>query len=197
MRGRVLSPRERTLWSVLVLGVLVLVVGGSAYSAFSVTTVNEGNEFATGTVVLEDDGSGTPMFEVRDARPGQVVERCITVVYTGTVPATVRLHGSPVGALGDHLRMTITAGSLPGGTPFPSCTGFVDAGPGSTFVDSTLGAFSHSATSFETGLPVGVAERTRWRSGDAVVFRFRLTVDADAPQGMTTGEHGFTWTARS
>jgi hypothetical protein len=192
-----LDGRERLLWSALTLGILAAIVGGVAYSAFSVTTANPGNEFATGTVVLGDNDSDSPMYQVADALPGRTAERCITVAYTGSLDAAVRLHGSPIGPLGDHLALTITVGSLPDETAFSSCEGFVDAGPGSLLYDSTLKAFTDFATSFETGLPVGLPGQERWQTGDSVVFRFHLTLGADAPQGATTGRHDFTWTARS
>jgi hypothetical protein len=189
-----LRRREQGLLSVLLLGVAGLVAGGSAYSAFSATTSNEDNEFATGTVVIGDNDGGTALYQMFAQVPGHPVDRCITVVYTGTVDSTVRLHASPVGPLGDHLALTVTAGTLPADTTYPDCTGFT---AGSVELDSTLGAFASARTDWATGLAVTPPGKASWSNGDTVVYRFRLTLAATASQGATTGEHSFTWEARS
>jgi predicted ribosomally synthesized peptide with SipW-like signal peptide len=186
--------RERALLGLLLLGLAGLVAGGSAWSAFSATTTNDGNQFATGTVVIGDNDGGSMMYQVTGQAPGHAVERCITVAYTGTVDASVRLFASPVGALADHLALTITAGSLPVGTAYPDCTGFTAA---TTVFDSTLGGFAGARTDWATGLPVTPAGQASWSNGSTVVYRFRLTLAATAPQGASTGEHAFTWEARS
>jgi predicted ribosomally synthesized peptide with SipW-like signal peptide len=186
--------RERTLLSMLIVGLAALVAGGSAYSAFSATTANEGNQFATGTVVIGDNSAGSSMYQVSNQAPGHPVERCIAVAYTGSVEAGVRMYASPVSALGDHIELTVTAGSLPDGTTFPDCTGFTAA---NVVFDSTLKAFTDNRQDWGSGLAVVPPGKASWSTGDTVVYRFRLNVVSTAPQAATTGEHRFTWEARS
>jgi predicted ribosomally synthesized peptide with SipW-like signal peptide len=190
--------RERALLSLVLFGLAALVAGGSAWSAFSATTTNERNEFATGTVEIGDNDGGSWMYQVSGETPGVPVDRCIAIAYTGSAAANVRLFttfDAPVGSLADHIDVTITPGTLPGGTAYPSCTGFTAAGASAS--SSTLGAFAAARGDWASGLPLTPPGETTWTTGDTVVYRFRLTLATTAPQGASTGEHSFTWEARS
>ena len=49
-------------------------------------------------------------------------------------------------------------------------------------------------------LDAGPGSNTKWVNGDAVVYRFTLTLPGSAPaaaQGLTTGSHAFTWESRN
>ena len=56
-------------------------------------------------------------------------------------------------------------------------------------------------TSYATGvLDSGPGSNTKWVTGDAIVYRFTLTLQSTAPdsaQGTTTGPHSFVWEARN
>ena len=65
------------------------------------------------------------MYNITDAKPNDVVVRCIHVTYTGSLPSTVRLYtttaGQRVRAVRDPLDRQ---GHHARRTTFPDCTGF-------------------------------------------------------------------------
>jgi hypothetical protein len=190
---------RRAVMSVAVVGVVAVVVGAS-WSAFFSTTANPDNVFAAGTVNLGDNDAGSSMYNVSNQKPGDTVSRCVKVTYTGSLPSTVKLYASAVGAVGDYVNLTITPGS---GTPtFPGCTGFT-ADPGGAVYTGTLKGFADAYSSYNTGLvdSPGILA-TSWVSNDAVVYQFTLTLqDNNAANGgaspLSTGQHAFTWEARN
>src|SRR4051812_21852639 len=69
-------------------------------AAFNAGTTNSGNANDSGSVVLSDDDGGSAIFTSMTAPyPGDSETRCVTVTYTGTLAAQVRLRGS-VGGTG-------------------------------------------------------------------------------------------------
>ena len=173
-------------------------VGLGTYSAFSATTANSGNNITAGTVVLGDNDSGSAMYNVTNAKPGDSVQQCIKVNYTGSLASTVKLYTtSSIGALGPYIDVQIRTGS--GSPTFPGCTGFTpDA---SDIYSGTLANFGTTYNSYANGLlDAGPGNNTSWVNGDSVVYRFTLTLQASAPdaaQGTTTGSHAFTFEARN
>ena len=125
-----MSRGRKALLSLLLVGVIGTVAGVGTYSAFSATTVNPGNTFAAGTVVISDNDANAAMYSIANATPTVAVTRCIRVTYTGTLPSTVKLYtATAIGAIGPFVDLVIDKGTMPVGTAFPNCTGFVaDAG---------------------------------------------------------------------
>lgn len=155
----------------------VLIVTHSE-AAFSDTTDNTSNTFATGSVVLsDDDGGSTAMFTATGMTAGVPVVECITVTYSGTlVPAQVRLYGTTSGVLAPYVDTTIEVGS------------------GGSFGDCTL--FSPTATIYNDTLANFPVNHFDWASGQAVfspavnpesrTLRFTVTVqDVPAAQGQS------------
>jgi hypothetical protein len=190
-----MSRGRKTLLSLLLVGVLGAVAGIGTFSAFSATTVNAGNTFDAGTVSISDNDAGTAMYTIANATPGTPVVRCITVTYTGSLPASVHLYGSAVGAIGPFVDLSIDKGT--GTSPFSSCTNFTpDATP--NVYTGTLGAFAAANTNFATGAPAFPGIQTAWNQNDAVVYRFTLTLQNNsAAIGLTSGPHSFTWEAQN
>ena len=195
-RMTALSDRARkVLASLVVIGLVGTVAGLGAYSAFTSTTTNSGNSFASGTVSIVDNDSGAAMYSVSNQKPGDSVTQCIRVDYTGSLPADVKLYTpSSVGSLGQYVDVQVRPGS--GNPAFPGCTGFTaDA---ADIYNDTLANFP---TSYASGiLDTGPGSATSWVSSDAVVYRFTVTLRSSAPdaaQGLTTGSHAFTWEARN
>jgi hypothetical protein len=191
-----ISDRARkVLLSLVVIGLVGTVAGLGAYSAFTSTTTNSGNSFASGSVTLADNDSGAAMYSVSNRKPGDSVTQCIRVDYTGTLDADVKLYTpSAIGSLGPYIDVQVRPGS--GNPTFPGCTGFTpDA---ADIYNDTLANFP---TSYASGiLDAGPGSATKWVNGDAVVYRFTLTLPSSAPsaaQGLTTGSHAFTWEARN
>ena len=199
-----MSPYARlatlSKWGVLPLSVMVsgLLVWQSSYAAFSTTTVNPSNSFASGSVVLSDDDSSTAMFTATLLKPGSTGTKCIVVTSTGTLASTVELYAtgySTTNALGTYLNMVIDEGS--GGTFASSgptsCTGFVSS---ANIFTGTLASFGTTKTNFATGVgiwaPAGSGSPTR-------SYRITYTLDAATPNSAQSGTAavGFTWEAQN
>jgi hypothetical protein len=157
-------------------------------AAFSDTTDNTGNSFASGSVVLTDDDTGTAMFTVTAMTPGTPAVECITVTYSGSLtPADIRMYGTSSGALAPYLDTTIEVGT---GGSFGNCAGFT---PSSTIFNNTLANYSTTHTNWTTGLaafsaPANPTSRT-----------LRFTVDVqDNPAAQTqTASADFTFEAQA
>jgi hypothetical protein len=178
---------------------VVAVVGGLlAFGAFSVFTSqadNPGNNVTAGSVTLTDNDSGTALYNLTNAKPGDTSgAKCINVSYSG-LDADVKLYTpSAIGALGPYVNLKIEAGTqaLPS---FPSCTGFTAE---TTLYDGALSSFPTTYAGGISDYPGLVA--TKWASGDSVVYRVTATFSSSAPdsaQGGTTGSHTLRWEAHN
>ena len=172
-----------------------LVVSQASYSAYSATTVNPTNNWATGTVALADDDANTAAFTAANLKPGSTGSKCIAVTSTGSLASTVKLYAtSPATTknLAAHIDLTISQGT--GGT-FGDCTGYTKLA-GADLYTGTLADFGRTATGYTTGLgswtPSGKGEESR-------TYQVTYTVKATAPdttQGGTAAV-GLTWEAQN
>ena len=183
-----------------VLSVVVSIAGFATFSAFSSTTTNSGNQFDAGTVYISDNDSGSAMYSVSNQKPGDSVQKCIKVTYTGTLDSSVKIYASSVGAVGEYITLLVETGS--GSPTFPGCTGFTaDASP--TLYSGTLKGFADTYTNYSSGLADNPGTATKWVTNDAVVYRFTLTLqDNNSANGagsgaLSTGAHSFTWEAQN
>lgn len=145
------TRKQRKIGTVIVTPLAVLIAAGliwqSSYSAFTGTTRNSGNNWATGSVALSDDDSGSARFQASGMVPGETDTKCIKVTANATVPGVVKGYAinpvlSPQG-LQDHIDIMIREGS---GGGFGSCTGFVsDATVLPTMSLSALSAYDDYA----------------------------------------------------
>jgi predicted ribosomally synthesized peptide with SipW-like signal peptide len=193
-----MSRGRKTLLSLLLLGAIGIIGSVGTYSAFSATTVNPGDSFAAGTVVLSDNDANAAMYTITNAKPNDVVTRCIRVTYTGSLPALVRLYTTtPISPFGQYVTLSIDKGTMPGATAFPNCTGFTpDAVP--NIFSGTLSSFASGSTNFATGVVANPGAATQWVTNDTVVYRFTLTMqDNQLAVGGSTGVHSFTWEAQN
>jgi hypothetical protein len=191
---------QKVLTSVIVVGVLGSVVALGVFGLFSATTQNSGNEISSGTIAISDNDAGSAMFNITNAKPGDSWNRCIKVLYTGSLPADVKLYElGGGGPLSPYLKLKLEQGSQSEAT-FPSCAGFTpDAtnGTGTLFEGPGFGSIGNS---YDTGAPVVPFGKTVWSPGEALVFRATLTLNAEAPeiaQGNTTGEFTIVAEARN
>ncbi len=172
--------------AVALLMLTVLVVNRSQ-AAFSDTTVNTPNSFATGSVAISDDDAWSALFTATDMSPGNPVVDCVTVTYSGSLtPADVRMYGTSAGALAPFLDTTIEIGT---GGNFGNCTGFT---PTSTLYTGTLDNYSTTHTNWATGLAAFTA------AANPTVRTFRFTVDVQnnpAAQSQSATAD-FTWEAQ-
>jgi hypothetical protein len=191
--------KNRLLLSMLVVGALGSLAALGIFGLFSATTQNAGNEIATGTVAFTDNDSGSALYNITGAKPGDTVSRCIKATYTGSLPAEVRLYTpSTAGALAPYIDVTITQGTQ--STPvFPSCTGFVADATGVIFT-GTLTNFETTRNTFVNGLNTDPVGQTNWSPGQSLVYKIDAMLQAGTPdsgQGASSGVHAFVWEARS
>ncbi len=192
---------EKVLASMLVVGTLCGVTTFGVFGAFSATTQNAGNEISTGTVAFSDNDAGSAMYNVTVAKPGTSVVKCIKTTYTGTLPASVKLHTtSTPGPLAQYVDLKITQGTQPAAdVSFAGCTNFAASGAGEIF-NGTLAGFENRPKGFDGGLATAPAGKTTWEPGDTLVYKIEATLQATTPesgQGSTTGAHDFVWEARN
>ncbi len=195
-----MSKTRKTLLTLLIVGVIGALAGIGTFSAFSSTTDNSGNSFAAGTVYISDNDAGSAMYTVTNRKPGDVVQRCILLTYTGTLAADVSLYtASSVGAVASYIDLTVEKGTMPA-TAFPNCNaGF----SGSTIYSGTLANFAATRNSYANGVAAFPGAQTQWNQNDTLVYRFTLTLqdnnNANGGSGgpLSTGAHSFTWEARN
>jgi Camelysin metallo-endopeptidase len=199
-KGENVILKTKILLTVLSIGALGTVATMGVYGAFSSTAASGGSQFAAGTVTLADNDSGSALYSVSDAKPGDAVTKCIKVTYSGSIDSDVRIYtSSSIGSLGSYIDLTITPGTQT--TPsFPSCTGFT-ADSGGALFSGTLASFGSGKNSYTNGVSdYPGTSVTKWATGDSVVYRIVATLQSAAPdaaQGLTTGSHTFSWEARN
>ena len=191
-----MSRSRKLTLSVLVLAVAVAAVGLGTYSAFTSKTTNSGNTISSGTVTLGSNDAGAAMYNVSNQKPGDTVQQCIKVNYTGSLNSTVKLYTtSSLGPLAQYIDLQVRTGS--GSPTFPGCSGFTpDA---ADLYSGTLANFGSTYTNFNNGLlDAGPGSNSFWTNGDSVVYRFTLTLqNNNAAQGLSVGTHSFTWEAQN
>jgi len=193
-RRRPWFSARRILLTLVVLGTAGVVAGMGSYSAFSSTTTNTGNAFASGTVVISDNDSNGAMLSLSNAKPGDSSTGCIKVTYTGSLNAAVRMYATVTGTLAQYLTLTVTRGT--NSSSYPSCaafsadaTDYIGAGAGIVY-NGNLSAF---ASTWGTGL----VDPTSWNQNDAHSYKFVVTVqDNNSAQGLSSTA-SFTWEARN
>jgi hypothetical protein len=189
-----------TLAAIALIGVLA---GAQTWAAYDATTANTTNSFATGTVELSDNDSGTAMLSLSAALPGATDTGCITVGYTGSLSAAVRLYGTTTGSgLDAYLDLKITRGSFSGAPPaFDSCatftadaTDYVGSGSGVIY-NGTLQAFPDDfAAGRVDPLPAGPAT---WTTGESHVYKIQVTLKNNPSAEGKGATQTFTWEARN
>ena len=195
-----MSKSQQVLASALVVGVLGSAVAVGVFGLFSATTQKSGNEISSGTIAISDNDAGSAMFNITNAKPGDSWTRCIKILYSGSLPADVKLYElGGGGPLSPYLKLKLEQGAQAEST-FPTCTGFTpDATNGTGTIYEGPG-FGSIGSTWETGAPVVPFGKAIWNPGESLVFRATLTLDADAPQlaqGNTTGEFTIVAEARN
>jgi hypothetical protein len=191
--------RDRALISALVIGVLGSIAGLGVFGAFSATTTNAGNEVNTGTVTLTDNDTGSALYNLPNARPGDSVSRCIKVTFSGSLDSDVHLYmPDDVGPISQYVNLTITPGTQAAAT-FPSCTGFTAGAYGPVYT-GTLQNLSATHDSFATGLDKDPGNSLNWSPNTSAVYKFDVVLAAGTPsalEGASTGTHTYVWEASS
>jgi hypothetical protein len=192
--------RHKVLASAVVLGLMGVVAGVSTFSAFTATTANAGNTFAAGSVIIGDNDSNGAMFNMSALKPGDNDTGCITVTYTGTLAAGVKMYGTTGGTgLDPYINVVVTRGTIASPT-FDSCAGFsADAtdyiGSGAGVVYS--GTLAGYADNYAAGLVDAPGAAETWNTNEVHTYRFAVSMaDNDLGQGLNATQT-FTWEARN
>jgi hypothetical protein len=188
---------RRKLVGIGILAALLGTLGSGALvwqasqAAFSGSTHNTTNNFATNTVTLSDDDTGSAMFNATGLTTNSTGSKCIKVTYTGDVAAPIKLYAANLtGNLGAQLALTVEIGSAAGAGTFADCTGFT---PSSTlYSPGTLNAFSGAYTNYANGLATGWTPST---NGDYRVFKFTYTVANNNAANGQNCQVDFSWEA--
>jgi len=157
--------------------VAALLVWQGSNAAFSATTDNTGDAWATGNLLLENNGGGTvyagttsALFTESNLKPGNSGVKCITVQSTGSLAGNLRLFrgaitGTNSAALSAVLDVTIDAVAVPASTNVQAnCTGYT-GGSGGALYNGTLSAMP-STYAASSGLAVaGGTQRVAYRIG--------------------------------
>jgi hypothetical protein len=193
-----MSRSRKLLRTLLVVGATAGLATYGTFSAFSAETVNDGNQITTGTVVLGDNDGDVAVYSKTGAKPGEPYQKCITVTYTGTLDADVKLYmpAAPSGTLAPYVDLLIEPGTQ--ATPNTDCSGFT--ADGSSLFSGTLAAFASTHTGWTNGLadyPGTTA--TKWTSAaGTVTYRITATVqNTNDAAGKSAGSHAFKWEARN
>ena len=195
--------RWRRFTIVAGLALVIPAAGGATYAAFTATTPNSGNLVEAGSVKLSDNGDGTSMLSLSAALPGDTTSACIKVTYDGSLPASVRLHGTTTGSgLDQYLDLKVTRGVYNPTTPaFKSCTNFqpdgtdyIGAGNGVVY-SGTLQAY---ADDYASGLvdPLPGSPES-WTTGEVHVYRLDVTLQNDFGAQNKGATQAFGWEARN
>ena len=161
-----------------------LVVSQASYSAYSATTVNPTNNWATGTVALTDDDTNTAAFTATNLKPGSTGTKCLAVTSTGSLASTVKLYAtSPATTknLAANINFKVVQGT---GGSFGDCTGFTPLASGADLYSGTVAGFASAHTGFTNGLgtwaPTGKADETR-------TYQVTYSIRTEAPDTTQGG----------
>ncbi len=162
-----MSITSRTIAIVLAMALVAVISLAGTRAAFSGETLNAGNEFDSATIDLTDDGGGVVMFNVAGMLPGDTLDHCILVTYTGPagrnsngVKVFIPSYNEASGVdLDTDLLITVEEGTDatpvfdPAGTRTGvqdglACSGFTPEGGAAEVTDQPLATF---ATTYAAG----------------------------------------------
>jgi hypothetical protein len=164
--------------------IAALLVWQGSNAAFSATTDNTGDAWATGNLLLTNNGGGTvyagttaALFSETNLKPGNTGFKCITVESTGSLAGNLRLYrgaitGTNSAALSAVLDVTVDAVAVAAATNVQAnCTGYT-GGSGGALYNGTLSALP---TTYAGAAGMAVAGGTQ-----RVAYRIGWTVNSSA-----------------
>ncbi len=173
-----------------------------SYAAFSATTIDTGNTWAAGNLVLTNNG-GTAVYAAATSatfggtnlKPGATGTTCLTVKSTGSAAGTLAMYRSAladsVPSLGAQIQLTVTEG-VPATDVQANCTGFPVAGLTTVATNQPLSTFPSSFATATGTTPVAAgtvleAYKVVW------TFVTTGTNPGDTALMGKTVTAGFTW----
>lgn len=170
--------------------IAALLVWQGSTAAFSATTDNTANAWATGSLTLTNNGGGTTyagsttgIFAETTLKPGSTGAKCITVHSGGTLPGSLRMYrgavtGTNSAALAAVLDVTVDAVVVTAATNVQAnCTGYTGATSGAVYNGTLNGMSATYAGAAGTSVALtGGAQR--------VVYRIGWTVNSSAANSV-------------
>ena len=198
---RTMTKTRKLLLTALTVSVVGSVVAFGTFSAFSSATENPGNNFDAGTVYISDNDAGSALYNVTNRKPGDFVEKCIKVTYSGSLASDVKLYlPDAINAqVGNYTNLTITSGT----GSAAACTDFAADATNSNVFTGTLKGFSTTYNSYANGLVDNPLAKTKWDTNDAVTYKYRVELqdnnaaNAGNAPGFQSGTHKYVWEARN
>ncbi len=185
-RRRRRAIRAATPLAALLVAALLIWQGSNA--AFSATTDNTNDTWATGNMVLTNNGGGTTyagstaaLFNEGNLKPGDTGVKCITVHSGGSLAGNLRLYrgaitGTNSAALAAVIDMTVDAVAVSAATNVQAnCTGYTGGTTGAIFTGTLNGMPTTYAGATGTAVSAGPQR---------VVYRIGWTINASAGNGV-------------
>ncbi len=171
--------RRRALRAITPLAALLvaaLLIWQGSNAAFSATTDNTNDTWATGNLVLTNNGgtatfapSTGALFNEGNRKPGDTGVKCITVHSGGTLPGSLRLYRGTVGGTGNFaalagwINLTIDAQVIPAANNVQAnCTGYTGGTAGAIF-NGNLNTMPSTYAAATNVAMAGGAERVAYR----------------------------------
>jgi hypothetical protein len=195
--------RRRSLGALVALALLVPAAGGVTFAAYRATSANNGNRLEAGSVKLADNGDGSSLLSLSGTVPGDTATACIKVSYSGSLPATVRLHGTTTGSgLDQYLDLKVTRGAYsPSDPAFKSCTNF--QADGTNYIGAGNGVIYNGTLQglpddYASGLvdPLSGSPES-WTTGESHVYRIQVTLQSNFAAQNKDAVQTFRWEARN
>ncbi len=185
-RRRRRALRAATPLAALLVAALLIWQGSNA--AFSATTDNTNDAWATGSLALTNNGGGTTysgttaaLFTENNVKPGDTGAKCITVQSGGTLAGSLKLYrgavsGTNSAALAAVLDVTVDAVAVGSSTNVQAnCTGYTGGSAGAVY-NGTLNAMpSTYAAASGTAVAAGTQR---------VVYRIGWTINSGATNSV-------------
>ncbi len=191
-RRRRRALRAATPLAALLIAALLIWQGSNA--AFSATTDNTNDAWATGSLTLTNNGGGTSylgttaaLFTESNLKPGDTGAKCITVHSGGTLPGNLRLYrgtvsGTNSAALAAVLDVTVDAVAVSATTNVPAnCSGY-SGGSGGAVYNGTLNAMPSTYAGASGTAVAGGPQRVVYRIGWTVNSSAGNTVQSSSAQ---------------
>lgn len=162
--------------ALMALALVVFMVSSVTRAAWTDTTRNDTNSWATGEVTLTDDDGDSAMFTITNMMPGDTLSKTIIVTNESTVSLDVKLYGetlSDSAGLGEHLNLKI--GTTSGGAE-------VYDGTAAGTLTGTDG-FASTHTDYASGTaPITLGTNTG--TDDTEEYFFWVELDSEAPDSV-------------
>ena len=148
---------------------------------------------STGTVTLGDDDADEVMFNMTGMIPGSTATKCINVVYTGSLNASVRLYAANTdgGQIPTYLDLVVERSTGAAGGASHDCTGYVEAGDTNLWTTGTLASFITTHSSYASGIDTWAPAAAP--PSKTVSYRFTVTLRDEPSAANKTGSIAFHW----